>query len=265
MINEAVSKESIIMLYKKTSVLYGLLCGLAFAPIIFYRWLNIGILLGIALGAAIFFVGTFICRKLAAGITEEICRTLFTELEPEQTLRKLKSELSSKTATEWSFFAAMMVSQAYQAMGRFKEAEQALIAFLNKSDAAKSKAEAMAMLVNLYTSANKPDSALNAYERLENEIRGKTLTQGEKLSVETARNNALFASGKYEECWEYFKSESNPQKGNLRYIIMTFRLAEVYDALGKAEDAENEYRTVAEKGKDLYVAQKASQRLAQMQ
>lgn len=66
------------------------------------RWLDIGVLLGVALGAVIFFIGTFVCRKLAAGITRNICRILFEELEPEQVLGKLKSELSSKTAVEWS-------------------------------------------------------------------------------------------------------------------------------------------------------------------
>lgn len=157
----------------------------------------------------------------------------------------------------------MMTAQTYQAMGRFKDAEQALISFLNKSSNGQNKIEAMSMLVALYTSANKPESALSAYEKLESEIRGKTLTQSEKLSVETARNSALFASGKYGECLDYFKSENNPQKGNLRYVTMSFRLAQVYEALGKPDDAQKQYAIVAEKGKELYVTQEARRRLKQ--
>ena len=158
----------------------------------------------------------------------------------------------------------MFVSQAYLLMGNFKSAEQTLMAFLNKADGDGGKIDAMSMLATVYTLAGKPESAVNACKKLEGEISGKTLTEGEKLSAETAKYTALLAAGKPKECVDYFKAECTPQKGNLRYVTMSFRLGEAYAALGNKAEAEKAYRIAAEKGKDVYVARTARQRLTEL-
>lgn len=256
-----VKKENLPMLYKSTSVLYGLFCGGAVAPIVFARRLNISVWLGIVIGAAMVLLGAVVCYWLAVKISTGIYRTLSEELDPERALRRFERELSTKKALEQSLFAALLVTQAYLAMGDFKSAEQTLMAFLNKSDSDKGKIEAMSMLVTVYTLAAKPELAVNAYKKLEGEISGKTLTEGEKLSAETAKYTALLAAGKPEECIDYFKAECATQKINFRYITITFRLAEAYAALGNAPEAKKAYRIVAENGKDIYVARAARQRL----
>lgn len=261
MLNELLSKENLAMLYKKTSVLYGLFCGGAVAPVAFAHRLNISVWLGIVIAAVILVLGTIVSYWLAGKITARICRTQFEELEPERALRRFERELSTKKATEQIPFAALFVSQSYLTMGEFKSAEQTLMAFLNKSDSDKGKIETMSMLVTVYTLAAKPELAVNAYKKLEGEISGKTLTEGEKLSAETAKYTALLAAGKPEECIDYFKAECATQKLNLRNVTMSFRLGEAYAALGNEAEAEHAYRIVAENGKDIYVARAARQRL----
>lgn len=256
-----VKKENLPMLYKSTSVLYGLFCGGAVAPVVFARRLNISVWLGIVIGAAMVLLGAVVCYWLAVKISTGIYRTLSEELDPERALRRFKRELSTKKALEQSPFAALLVTQAYLAMGDFKSAEQTLMVFLNKADGDGGKINAMSHLVSVYTLAGKPELAVNAYKKLEGEIIGKTLTEGEKLSAETAKYTALLAAGKPEECIDYFKSECATQKINFRYITITFRLAEAYAALGNAPEAKKAYRIVVENGKDIYVARAARQRL----
>lgn len=259
-----VKKENLPMLYKSTSVLYGLFCGGAVAPIVFARRLNISVWLGIVIGAAMVLLGAVVCYWLAVKISTGIYRTLYEELDPERALRRFKRELSTKKALEQSPFAALLVTQAYLTMGDFKSAEQTLMAFLNKADGDGGKINAMSHLVAVYTLAGKPELAVNTYKKLESEISGKTLTEDEKLSVETARNATLLADGKPEECIDYFKSECAAQKINLRYITITFRLAEAYAALGNEAEAGKAYRIVADHGKNIYVAKLARQRLAEL-
>ena len=42
-----------------------------------------------------------------------------------------------------------------------------------------------------------------------------------------------------------------------------YRLAEVYRALGSSDEAEREYRTVADSGKNIYAVRMAKQRLTE--
>ena len=253
--------ENIAMLYKKTSILYGLFCGGAVAPIAFAYRLNISFWIGLVIAAVILALGTVVSYWLAGRISSGICRTLFVELEPERALGRFEKEVSSKNATEQSPFAALFVSQAYLATGDFKSAEQTLMAFLNKADGDRGKINAMSCLVTVYVLAGKLELAVNAYKKVESELSGKTLTEDEKAATETAKYTALLAAGKAEECVDYFKAECTHQKENFRYVTMCFRLAEAYTALGNAPEAEHTYRIVAENGKNLYIAKEAAQRL----
>ena len=65
MLNELLSKENLAMLYKKTSVFYGLFCGGAVAPVAFAHRLNISVWLGIVIAAVILVLGTIVSYCLA--------------------------------------------------------------------------------------------------------------------------------------------------------------------------------------------------------
>lgn len=84
------------------------------------------------------------------------------------------------------------------------------------------------------------------------------------LTVKFGANSAYVVENNYDELtrlrFKTYTLGSSTAKINMRYFAMTFRLAQVYDALGKTDDAQEQYAVVAEKGKSLYVAQEAKHR-----
>lgn len=84
------------------------------------------------------------------------------------------------------------------------------------------------------------------------------------LDVKFGTDSKYIVENNYDELtrlkFKTYTLGSGTAKINMRYFAMTFRLAQVYDALGKPDDAQEQYAVVAEKGKNLYVAQEAKHR-----
>ena len=84
------------------------------------------------------------------------------------------------------------------------------------------------------------------------------------LTVKFGANSAYVVENNYDELtrlkFKTYTLGSSTAKINTKYTAMTFRHAQVYDALGKNDDAQEQYAVVAEKGKNLHVAQVAKHR-----
>lgn len=261
-------EESQILLYKKTSFLFGVICGLCVAPILLHKVFNINLYVGFLVSIAVFVVGTSGCKSLAIKITAKTNSLLLDELEPELFMKRLMREICSTKQSNWGLSTILLVSQAYQAMGKFKEAEEVCLSYLNDSSRNKigdvpkrTEISILAELVVLYSDAGRYIVAKKNYEEIERRLVGITLSEVEQYRVRKAYYCMLLSSEKYHECIDYFKKENNNHIDNLSYVTMSFRLAEVYKACGDCGMAKAMYQLVADNGKNLYVSSKSKDTL----
>ena len=83
------------------------------------------------------------------------------------------------------------------------------------------------------------------------------------LFKDAVYNSYLMGTGRFDECVGFFEWVCENPSDELAFLASHYRLAEVYRALGSSDEAEREYRTVAESDKDIYAVRMAKQRLAE--
>lgn len=84
------------------------------------------------------------------------------------------------------------------------------------------------------------------------------------LFKDAVYNSYLMGMGKFDECVGFFEWVCENPSDKLAFLASHYRLGEVYRALGSSDEAEREYRTVAESDKDIYAVRMAKQRLAEL-
>ncbi len=265
---------SLMTLFRKTSILYGAVCGLAFAfPLVTWELIPNG-MLRIMLALALLFAGLSFCARRAEEKMKQLNDMLYTEIEAERFIDEFTSELYTKRPEKWNIVASIMLGQAYHAMGRFKDEEAQYIRHLNaiaktQKDEIASKNELafIGRMVILYADSGNAGAAARAFARFRkavNEISEMTQEPAFEDLKNLVYNCYLKVTGKTEECIGYFEWRCENCRDELSRVLGHYRLAEAYEAGGYAEDAEKEYRIVAEQGKKLYCAEKARQKLAVM-
>lgn len=83
------------------------------------------------------------------------------------------------------------------------------------------------------------------------------------LFKDAVYNSYLMGTGRFDECVGFFEWVCENPSDELAFLASHYRLAEIYRALGSSDEAEREYRTVAESDKDIYAVRMAKQRLAE--
>ena len=263
---------SLVMLFRKTSILYGAVCGLAFAiPIITWQLIP-NALLRTIIGLAILFAGLSFCANMAEDMMKRFNDMLYTDLEPERFIDEFTAALYTKKPEKWNIIAAIMIGQAYHAMGSFKDEEAQYIRQLNTpvkniedEIARKNELGLIGRLVIAYSDAGNAEAAEKAFNKFR-ETAAKITDFTDEQALEDLKNLVyncyLKVTGKTEDCLGYFEWRCENSRDELSRIFGHFRLAEAYEAGGYAEDAQKEYRIVAEQGRKLYCAEAARQKLA---
>lgn len=263
---------SLVMLFRKTSILYGAVCGLAFAiPIITWQLIP-NALLRTIIGCAILFAGLSFCANMAEDMMKRFNDMLYTDLDPECFVDEFTAALYTKKPEKWNIIAAIMIGQAYHAMGSFKDEEAQYIRQLNTpvkniedEIARKNELGLIGRLVIAYSDAGNAEAAEKAFNKFR-ETAAKITDFTDEQALEDLKNLVyncyLKVTGKTEDCLGYFEWRCENSRDELSRIFGHFRLAEAYEAGGYAEDAQKEYRIVAEQGRKLYCAEAARQKLA---
>lgn len=264
-------KLSLMTLFRKTSFLYGIVCGLAFMVPIVTCDLIPNVLLRIIIGCAILFAGLSLCANMAESMMKRFNDMLYTDIDAERFADEFSHALCTSKPEKWNIIASIMIGQAYHAMGSFKDEEAQYIRHLNTI--AKSAKDEITLenelaligrLVILYADTGNAEAAEKAFNKFR-ETAAKINSTTDEQALEDIKNLAyncyLKVTGKTEDCLGYFEWRCENSRDELSRIVGHFRLAEAYEAGGYAEDAQKEYRIVAEQGKKLYCAEKARQKL----
>ncbi len=263
---------SLMTLFRKTSFLYGAICGLAFMlPLMTYELIPSPII-RIMLAIALLFAGLSFCARRAEDMMKRFNDVLYTEIDPERFVDEFTDELYTRKPEKWNIVASIMLGQAYHAMGSFKEEEAQYIRHLNaiaksaKDEVAlKNELAFIGRMVILYADSGNAEAAEKAFARFRkaaNEISEMTQEPAFEDLKNLVYNCYLKVTGKTEECIGYFEWRCENCRDELSRVLGHYRLAEAYEAGGYTEDAEKEYRIVAEQGKKLYCAEKAREKLA---
>lgn len=265
-------KLQLMILFRKTAFLYGIVCGLALVFPLVTVTLIPNILLRIIMVLAILFGGIASCIRLAENKMERLNRILYTDIDPEMFLDEFIEEIYSKKPEKWNTIVVLMIAQAYHALGRFKEEETLYINQLNyisktanNEIVLKNELALIGRLTILYSDVGNTTATEKAFDRFR-EAASKITFSAEDKNFEDLKNLAyncyLKSTGKIEECLGFFEWHCENRPNELGRITAHFRLAEVYAAGSYTENAEKEYRIVAEQGKLLYIAEKAAELLS---
>lgn len=256
------NKIGSIMLYRKTSFLYGLICGSCLAAILGCGIFGITIYKGFVIAALIFAIGTYLCAISAEKTTRELRNILFTDMNPDLFLKEFMAKVFSKDAKNWGLLETLLVSKAYETMGKFNSAEYMYIDFLNRrKQDVQAQIVVISKLVILYSDIGNAVAALKANSRLTSVTEGVQLPENIANYVTVARYCSLACAGEAEKCIEYFKQECNSEGYSLSKVNMHYRLARLYEQCGQTENALHEYRIAEKDGKQTYAAIKARERL----
>ena len=262
---------ALMTLFRRTSILYGIVCGFAFAiPIITWQLIP-NVFLRIIIGCAILSVGLSMCANMAEDMMKRFNDMLYTDLDAERFIDEFTAALYTKKPEKWNKIASILIGQAYHATGSFKDEEAQYIRQLNKptkniEDEIERKNELgfIGRLTILYADTGNAEATARAFEKFR-ETAAKITDTTDAQALDELKNLVyncyLKVTGKTEECIGYFEWRCENCRDELSRVLGHYRLAEAYEAGGYAEDAQKEYRIVAEQGKKLYCAEKARQKL----
>lgn len=261
----------LIFLFRATAFVHGILCGAAIVVPIILNAVTSNLLPFLML-PVLFVASNFICGGWAAKKLNSLNEILYTELEPERFLERFTKEVYSKKPNDWNGLVVVLAAQAYHAQGRFKEEESLYLRCLKEGGKLlmpESMDEGdyamLGRLVILYSDAGNADGVKKAFakaQKLETILSRRVNDEAFNAAI---KNCYLKGVGEYDECVEYFEHCAASSPNKLTEMQSRFRLAEVYAGLGKNEEAQEEYRIVADNGKNLYIAHEAAQRLVQKQ
>lgn len=263
-------------MFKKTSFMLGLMLGLSFAvPLLFGRYIGDEYqLLALPIVFAVLFGGTVLCGRWAEHKLGSLLKILYNDCEPERFLALFTKEIYSRRSEDWRGAVLEFAAQAYHAQGRYREEEALYLQFLNntrrKNPDDLEDCAILGRLTMLYGDAQNAAGAQKAFAKFKEKVlnvpSGVIGITGSNFDLfkDAVYNSYLMGMGKFDECVGFFEwvCESPPDK--LAFLASHYRLGEVYRALGSSDEAEREYRTVAESDKDIYAVRMAKQRLAEL-
>ncbi len=268
-------RSALVFVFYKTSFTLGLILGLSFAlPLIFNSAVSIERQLLILL---VMFVVLFFSVSLCGGWAERKLQKmndiLYVDCDPDRFLELFTKEIYSRKSESWRGLVLLFIAQAYHVQGRFKEEEALYLQFLNntrrKNPDDTEDLEVLARLTILYGDAQNAAGAQKAFKKFRERAQalppvpeGQARTAYDELK-DFAYNSYLMGIGKPDECVGFFEWHCQNRPNELCALLSHYRLAEVYRALGSSDEAEREYRTVADSGKNIYAVRMAKQRLTE--
>lgn len=269
------ARRTFVFMLKKTSFTLGLMLGLAFAvPLFFGRYIGDEYqLLTLPIVFAVLFGGTVLCGRWAERKLNALLKILYDDCDPERFFAQFTKELYSRRSEEWRGAVLEFVAQAYHAQGRYKEEETLYLQFLNntrrKNPDDLEDCAILGRLTMLYGDAQNAAGAQKAFAKFKEKVlnvpSGVIGITGSNFDLfkDAVYNSYLMGTGRFDECVGFFEWVCENPSDELAFLASHYRLAEVYRTLGSSDEAEREYRTVAESDKDIYAVRMAKQRLAE--
>lgn len=269
-------RNALIFVFRKTSFTLGLIMGFSFfLPLLLGSSVSVErqfLMLPVVL--AVFFLGVVLCGRWAESKFNTLTNILYNDCDPDRFLAKFMKEVYSRKSEEWRGITLLVIAQAYHAQGRFKEEEALFLQFLNNNTRSNrddaEDIEVLARLTILYGDAQNAAGAKKAFKKFKEKVLEQPPSQNAvaRASYEELKdfvyNSYLMGIGKFDECVGFFEWHSEHRPKGLPVVLSHYRLAEVYRALGSPDEAEREYRTVAESGRNLYAVKMSQQRLDEL-
>lgn len=268
-------RSALVFVFYKTSFTLGLLAGLSFAvPLLCGMYIGAEYqLLTLPLVFVALIAGTILCGGWAERKLQRMNDILYVDCDPDRFLELFSKEIYSRKSENWRGLVLLFIAQAYHAQGRFKEEEALYLRFLNntrrKNPDDTEDLEVLARLTILYGDAQNAAGAQKAFKKFREMAQalppapeGQTRTAYDELK-DFVYNSYLMGIGKPDECVGFFEWHCQNRPNELCALLSHYRLAEVYRALGSSDEAEREYRTVADSGKNIYAVRMAKQRLTE--
>lgn len=269
-------RSALVFMFKKTSFTLGLVLGFLLAlPMLLDSYIGVEYqTLMLPMVFAALFIGTALWGRWAERKFQTMSGILYNDCDPDRFLALFMKEVYSRKSKEWCGIVLLLAAQAYHAQGRFKEEEALFLQFLN-TDARKNRddsveLEVLARLTILYGDAQNAAGAQKAFKKFKEKVRSvPSMQDGNSRAAfdefkDFVYNSYLKGIGKFDECVGFFEWYSGRRPNELSTLLTHYRLAEVYRALGSSDEAEREYRTVADSDKNIYAVRMAKQRLAEL-
>lgn len=269
------ARYAFVFIFKKTSFTLGLVLGLSFAILLFFgRYIGDEYqLLAVLVMIAAFFITVWLCGRWGERRLNALLKILYNDCDPERFLALFTKELYSRKSEDWRGAVLEFVAQAYHAQGRYKEEEALYLQFLNntkrKNPDDLEDCAILGRLTVLYGDAQNAAGAQKAFAKFKEKVRnvpsGVVGITGSNFDLfkDAVYNSYLMGMGRFDECVGFFEWVCENPSDELAFLASHYRLGEVYRALGSSDEAEREYRTVAESGRDIYAVRMAKQRLAE--
>ena len=269
-------RSALVFVFKKTSFTLGLVLGFFFAlPMFLGSYVSVGAqTLILVLMFAVLFLSVSLCGRWAERKFQKMNGILYSDCDPDRFLEVFMKEVYSRKSEDWRGIVLLLAAQAYHAQGRYKEAEALYLQFLNNNGRMDNdeamEFEVLARLTILYGDAQNAAGAQKAFAKFKEKALKVPRMQDESARAafnefkDFVYNSYLKGIGKFDECVGFFEWYRERRPNELSTILTHYRLAEVYRALGSRDEAEREYRTVAESGRNLYAVRMAKQRLGEL-
>lgn len=257
-------KSSLIFLFRKTSFVYGMTLGFAlFSPYLLEDVIKSQIQLMLICVAIVFF-GTMLCGNWAVRKFKKLNDILYVDMDPDRFLELFVRELYSSKPEKWRGAALVYAAQAYHMQGSFKQEEALYLKYLNEDKkrlsgrlTPRDDFAVLGRMVILYGDAENAAGAQKAFDKFREIAANIEPVLGDDEYKDFIYNCYLKGVGRYSDCVGFFEWHCDKRPNELCTLASHFRLAEVYKALGSAEEAERECRIVAETGKNTYAAREA--------